>query len=475
MKNNFKSAMDQIKPDPEMLEQIIEKVERQESGGKNMFWKKKFVKYGVIAATITLLATGGVVVTMAAVNSGEETEVVEEPKTLTQDELKNMMINSIDYYSSAKGEFTYSSTEADYDYTISYEVSTKEGKYASHVVSTNNTYGVVEENWYDGTTNTMIDHTSKTYQQYNQDSLVLESEAQTFEDSVGVTPEGDPITNQRPDPTLMGMATNSLFPQNYAFSYLGDNSTWSIIGYEEYLGRNVAVIEGTDCLHAYEESFKMWIDVETGVMLKFESYDTNGEVIESLETTSIEFDDPTVNAIDYTAVIPDDYENVTLGYVGEDYASVKGASSSIFIFTPVEEVGTVFYGTDIYTRYNVEVVEVIESKDIINGEVNEISGVVTIDIPGGSATAEEYYNNLLPENAELLYPDGPESIPEEDLVSDPENTVSIEMGEQYIALADMNGKTEIYKIEDGAYGVYKIEGDHAVNEYTGEVVQSSDF
>lgn len=473
MTKHFKSALDQVRADRQILDSIEAELKGDiSSKPAKTFWKRKYAKVGTIAAAIILLASGGVAVTMAEVGS-DALKIVEEPKILTQDELKNMMINSIDYYSSAKGEFTYSSAEADFDYTISYEVSTKEGKYASHVVSTNNTYDVVEETWYDGTTRTTIDHTSKTYQQYDQDPSV--SEAQTFKESVGVTPEGDPITTQRPDPTLMGMATNSLFPQNFAFSYLGDNSTWSIIGYEEYLGRDVAVIEGTDCLHAYEESFKMWIDVETGVMLKFESYDANGEVIDSLETTSIEFDDPTVNDLDYTAVIPDDYENVTFGYVGEDYASVKDASSSIFIFTPVEEVGNVYYGMDIYTRYNVEVVEVIESKDIINGEVNEISGVVTIDIPGGSVTAEEYYNNILPENAELFYPDGPESIPEEDLVSDPENTVSIEMGEQYIALADMNAKTEIYRIEDGAYGVYKIEGDHAVNEYTNEVVQESDY
>jgi len=36
----------------------------------------------------------------------------------------------------------------------------------------------------------------------------------------------------------------------------------------------------------------MWVDEETGVMLKFEGYNGQGELIEKLETTQISIDKP---------------------------------------------------------------------------------------------------------------------------------------------------------------------------------------
>ncbi len=74
-------------------------------------------------------------------------------------------------------------------------------------------------------------------------------------------------------------------------SYKGD--TWDITSTEDYLGFKCVVIEGTLEDDSYSEKlqtkrFKFWVDSATGVLLKYEMYNKNGELSQALDTKKLE-------------------------------------------------------------------------------------------------------------------------------------------------------------------------------------------
>lgn len=94
----------------------------------------------------------------------------------------------------------------------------------------------------------------------------------------------------------MGVASEVLFNQNIALAYLEDQNKWAIVGSEDYLGLNATIIKGE--LPAYfkdkhnAETFKLWVHEETGILLKMEEYNQNGEVVYYVETHSIKLNSP---------------------------------------------------------------------------------------------------------------------------------------------------------------------------------------
>lgn len=88
----------------------------------------------------------------------------------------------------------------------------------------------------------------------------------------------------------------SIDPQELAFGYLSNFDTWKIAGESEYLGRKCVIIEGmlsgsySEKLHTVE--YKLWVDYETGILLKSENYDETGNLSETLTTSEIAVDIP---------------------------------------------------------------------------------------------------------------------------------------------------------------------------------------
>lgn len=71
-----------------------------------------------------------------------------------------------------------------------------------------------------------------------------------------------------------------------------DLELWSFKSEETFLGRKVNVIEGKlPSYHAnkmHADTYKIWVDDETSMVLKNQTYDNKGQVVESFEVTSIE-------------------------------------------------------------------------------------------------------------------------------------------------------------------------------------------
>lgn len=100
----------------------------------------------------------------------------------------------------------------------------------------------------------------------------------------------------RPDPLFLICANESLLNQNLAVGTLKDESKWSISTIEKYLDLDAAVIEGTFDNYYSDKlastKYKAWVEKNTGIVLKMEWYDENGDITKELETTSIKLNIP---------------------------------------------------------------------------------------------------------------------------------------------------------------------------------------
>ena len=98
----------------------------------------------------------------------------------------------------------------------------------------------------------------------------------------------------RPDLNALNHSRESVVPQERTFGYLSDFSKWSIAGQETVAGRNCFKIKGkltgeyAQKLKAY--TYTLWVDSETGILLKYKNYGKNGQETDSLETLQISVD-----------------------------------------------------------------------------------------------------------------------------------------------------------------------------------------
>lgn len=103
-------------------------------------------------------------------------------------------------------------------------------------------------------------------------------------------------TYYRADLTMTATARESIFAQERTIGYLSDFSKWKIVGEEKLLERNCFVISGRlsgdYCAKLGTVNYKLWVDAETGFLLKLEGYNANGKLSENLVTTSIKVDAP---------------------------------------------------------------------------------------------------------------------------------------------------------------------------------------
>lgn len=210
-----------------------------------------------------------------------------------KDFVYHMMTNSANYYNSAEGKINYSPMAGS---SIEYSV---DQNYSHWIYSQSNSaegeYFIYDGNYY------YIDLVNNTYSADDAE----EPDRYTLVDNdriITVDGQKKRVVNGN----NFGYAgAISLCPEAIAFRYLDNQDLWQIMGTENYADRECVVIEGSadnsgdnewmkDIVGgAFEDSysnFKMYVDKYTGILLKYEFYGENGEVLNYMETEYINID-----------------------------------------------------------------------------------------------------------------------------------------------------------------------------------------
>lgn len=234
-------------------------------------------------------------------------------------QIQNLMLNSIDYYKKASGTMQYLSTTANYNFVINYQTDLSDNPKSyendqeipidsTDPLESAKAKGLhTETQIYDGNSTAMITSDPKIDGgQANTNAMkvdkITKSQRDELKDStmknrvIKMNGENGPNTYiPRVDPTYMGIAKISLFPQDIAMGFLTDTTQWNITGNENIAGINTVVIKGTldsNYSQRYEaQNFTLNVDPNTGILLQMEVTNSNGEITQLVKTFSIKINE----------------------------------------------------------------------------------------------------------------------------------------------------------------------------------------
>ncbi|MCA0147280.1 hypothetical protein LCD52_00605 [Rossellomorea vietnamensis] len=224
----------------------------------------------------------------------------ENDEVMTKEEVLHKLFNSVDYFETAAGEFeSYYLSKS----TVEYKVSNKGviGGYEKVI------------DYPDPKNPQTKERVSKTYYYKNH---VWHLDLNSMESvKFDIMPEkkrpvvkADDIFKLDPDDILEYDTMNifretppsmyagiSLYADTFIAKYLRPENKWSIEKQnEKLLGHNTLVITGTlddslvDTMQPDEKEFRIWVDKDTGIMVKNEVYSDTGELVSYLRPKSLE-------------------------------------------------------------------------------------------------------------------------------------------------------------------------------------------
>lgn len=239
----------------------------------------------------------------------EEKETVNLPvpkenyEEMSKEEIVTRLLNSVDYFATAAG--TYETFDSFYDGSTS---KTKvEYKYSNKKVIGG--YQKVINYPDDKNPHSELREEEYYYNQEHMWNIDLNTKQYVLQDYFGFGGKKDKVLADdvfhidlyklydsekqfRERPPVSG----NLFSYEFVAGYLRYKDQWEIEKQNvEVIGHNTMVIYGhidesireINIVQPDEESFRIWVDKDTGIMLKKETYNQNEEIISSLTTTSL--------------------------------------------------------------------------------------------------------------------------------------------------------------------------------------------
>ncbi|SDM43813.1 hypothetical protein [Sediminibacillus halophilus] len=190
----------------------------------------------------------------------------EERNQLTKKAIKKLMMHAEENFTTAKGEFTYHRSSVDLNEEVQFKLSL-EDPFGGYATSRSNHEGNESSYYFNEDYIWEVDESDKTY--FKAD-------------------------NQDVEP-LLKPVTQSIFPRKMAIDYLASMDLWSIEEQNAELnGREVFIIAGELSDYGKElnaaDSFRFWVDKETGILIQYEIYGMDGDIIDSLYTKTLEVD-----------------------------------------------------------------------------------------------------------------------------------------------------------------------------------------
>lgn len=194
---------------------------------------------------------------------------------LSKVEILTKMLNSIDHFDTASGSFEMYYANSNTKMNIDYELSISEpsGGYVK--------------------TNSNVNGETFTRENSYQD-VYFSSAPLSIDNAFSINEDGDQVTESRWYPPIEE-AANSLFPYDIASNYTRELASWEIENQNEnVLDHNAIVILGQ--LNSTEktraDTFRFWVDKDSGVLIKYETYNKNGEIVDYLHPSKLEINQP---------------------------------------------------------------------------------------------------------------------------------------------------------------------------------------
>lgn len=210
-------------------------------------------------------------------------------------DLFNIMLNSIDYYNTISGKLidkTNQSTE------LTVEFAADMLNQISYENCYNSEFNI--ENYYEYDQLTRYNNVEKNYTKHNYSSPRTIG-CMDNEDRITISDDGYNCYLYRERPVSTSLSNICIQSQELTFSFLGDFSLWDTSGKEKYLDRDCYIIEGKTQDYYNEKlnisSFKFLVDSKTGILLKFEGYDSNGNLSKYMSVSEISIDSTNISDI----------------------------------------------------------------------------------------------------------------------------------------------------------------------------------
>lgn len=243
-----------------------------------------------------------------------------------QEEVYYKMLNSMDYFTTARVSFT--EVLPGFDEELAYTIETNlDTSIAHQTLTRSDDPDFSQETYADGTTVWEYDNRAKRVSSAGgvEKRRTLEEEWPGITERYYIDENGDPNYCYRGNPTNVSGAGECLLPQTWAFGLLPEKDLWVIEGSLEYCGRQCYDIVGTvrDSYAAQigAGQFRMYVDQETGILLMLDAWNDQGSAC-SVTVTEITVDDPSIcTAFDYDMSAYQGYTQGTgpsIGVIGSE-------------------------------------------------------------------------------------------------------------------------------------------------------------
>ena len=243
-----------------------------------------------------------------------------------QEEVYYKMLNSMDYFTTARVSFT--EVLPGFDEELAYTLETNlDTSIAHQTLTSSDDPDFSQETYADGATVWEYDNQAKRGSSSGgvEKRRTLEEEWPGITERYYIDENGDPNYCYRGNPTNVSGAGECLLPQTWAFGLLPEKDLWVIEGSLEYCGRQCYDIVGTvrDSYAAQigAGQFRMYVDQETGILLMLDAWNDQGSAC-SVTVTEITVDDPSIcAAFDYDMSAYQGYTQGTgpsLGVIGSE-------------------------------------------------------------------------------------------------------------------------------------------------------------
>jgi hypothetical protein len=210
-------------------------------------------------------------------------------KILSQKDVHYLMLNSMDYFKTAKGSIEFKSKD-EYEPKVEYLVKNDKKNPIGYEKRKNTVKIAIKGSFktFDAKTNQVVRETGyEGYTEVNEFDKKIKNRYTTL--------DGKPLYRYRDDHPIVGISKGSLFPQEIATNFLKDYKNWKIEKQDlKFLGRTSLLISGTleenNARKFQGEDFEFWIDKQTGILLSYEIYNANGDSVEYIRTKEIFID-----------------------------------------------------------------------------------------------------------------------------------------------------------------------------------------